>query len=149
MRGFFASITLDRFDDLRRFTTSLRKYNSEPLIVMVAKDKEDAFRIKCNVAKYSPFDTTLMVDTDMLINGKLDYLFEEAEKGKIIIVPELTFPVWNAGVVVIPKQYLKQITDYVLPLFERRVPIRRKQETGIWEQDFFNEIIDFKFLLLR
>jgi alpha-N-acetylglucosamine transferase len=136
-RGFYVVITLDRMGDLQKFLPWLKKYNKYPILVAIADDAIDAFRKKTMVGFLSPFDATVYLDTDVLVNGNLDYMFEVAENGKIGIYRETSFPICNAGILVIPKEVKKSLSEKWLPLYNAK----RKHAIGDWDQDILNSLL--------
>lgn len=102
-RGFFVAITPDRMPDLARFIISLKNHNREPVQVMVVNTPMEVWKAKISAALLSRFDLTVALDTDIYVNGPLDYLFSVAERGKMGIYHERTAPVYNAGVIAYPQ----------------------------------------------
>jgi len=136
-RGFFVVITLDRFDDLRRFLISLSKFHKDdPVCIYVAKDKTDVFRIKTKASFLTPFEYTVVIDTDIYVNGKLDYLFEVAEKGKIGIVRHPNSKALNLGVVAFQKSIMQEFSKMWTEIYNRRV----KGGGFVDDQGIFNEL---------
>jgi len=144
-RGFYIVITLDRMDDLIKFLPHLKKHNKYPVMVTIADDAEDAYRKKTMVGFLSPFDVTVYLDTDVLVNGNLDYLFEVAEDGCIGIYRETRFPICNAGILAIPKEIKRELSEKWLSLYNAK----KKKAVGDWDQDVLNSLIPkFKFCYL-
>lgn len=139
-RGFFIVVTLDRFDELRRFLVSLFKFHQDyPVCILIAKDKIDAFRIKTKAALLTPFPLTVFMDTDIYINGKLDYLFEVAAKYKIGVVRHPRSKRLNSGVIAFPKCIMQKFSKKWTEKFDERVESEGLIE-GEWDQTIFNEL---------
>ena len=121
-RGFFTVVTLDRFDELRRFLISLSKFHPDvPVCIYVAKDRLDAFRSKTQTAFLSPFDLTVLIDVDIYVNGKLDYLFDVAEQEKIGIVKHPRSGDLNTGVVCFSKSIMQPFSKKWTKIFDERL----------------------------
>ena len=120
-RGFYCVTTQDRIDQLFKFLKSFSRYNNYPVYVAFANDKLDAYRKKTQVGFLSPFKTTVLIDTDIYVNGELTHLFEIAESGSIGIYHETTFNCFNSGVVAFPEAVLKDISPTWLPLYEQKI----------------------------
>lgn len=144
-RGFYTVATLDRLDDLRRMVTSLRRYNPAPIQVMIARDWLDAHYLKSAAGLLSPFETTVMLDTDMYITGKLCALFAYADEGKLSIYHEKKGSCWNSGIMSFNRELgIRLSTEWIQ---------RRKAKVGDYQgtmnrrlyfmcdQDSLNEII--------
>lgn len=139
-RGFFVVVTLDRFDELRKFLVSLSKFHKDyPVCIYVAKDKIDSFRAKTKMAFLTPFPLTVFMDTDIYVNGRLDYLFEIAAKYKIGIVRHPRSKRLNSGVIAFPKCIMQKFSKKWALKFEERVKEGRLIE-GEWDQTIFNEL---------
>jgi len=82
-RGFICIASLNRADELRKFLTSLKAFNKEPVLTLWADNRVHAHLLKTKIAQLSPFLSTVQIDTDILVNGNLKYLFEVAERKKI------------------------------------------------------------------
>lgn len=144
-RGFLAISTLDRLDDLRRMIRSLQIHNSEPVCVMLAKDKIQAHEFKTICASLSPFDFTIMLDTDIYINGNLGYLFKLAEQGFIAMHHEGIYffkePVHNSGVIAFDKKPMMKICYEWNIEFRKKVIPTRKTYRGTYDQHILNTIL--------
>lgn len=136
-RGFYLVITLDRISDLRKCLYFLLKYNSYPFYIAFADDEEDAFRKKTMIGFLSPFDTTIQLDTDTLVNGNLDFMFEVGERGFIGLKHETRFDLYNAGISVIPKDLKVPLSTEWLALYNSKL----NKKKGCWDQDILNELI--------
>ncbi len=121
-RGFFVVITLDRLDELRRFLISLSKFHpDDPVCIYVAKDRLDAFRSKTQSAFLSPFEYTVLIDTDIYVNGKLDFLFTVAGGGNIGIVRHPSSGNLNTGVVCFSKSIMQPFSKRWTEIFDERL----------------------------
>ena len=156
-RGFYCVSTLDRVDHLNIFLKYLFQHNHYPVYIAFGDDKLDAYRKKAMIGLLSPFKTTVLIDTDIYVNGNLDYLFEIAEKGSIGIYRETTYPCWNSGVVAFPESILKEISSRWLPLYNQRIEKNLEKNKRLnkyhknkdiqeltfsaYDQDILNEII--------
>lgn len=141
-RGFLVLTTLDRLDELRKMITSLKMYNDYPVVVAIAADAEEAHRIKTLCAVMTPFDYTVFLDTDMMINGNLDYLFEVAESGKIGIVRERKYPVLNSGVLAFSRYMMMPVCELWNSLYETRIKSFCPFPWGVYEQDILGQILE-------
>lgn len=110
-RGVYAVSSLDRLEDLRRMVTSLWRKNRVQVQVMLAKDWEEAQFMKARVGKLSAFRNTVMLDTDVLVKGRIDPLFEIAEAGKIGLYKELRGGPWNTGVMALNRDVGEGLSD--------------------------------------
>jgi len=140
-KGFICISTLDRFDELGRFLKSFKKYNSLPIIVLVANDIADAHRIKTNCAFLTPFLYTCLMDTDILVNGDLSEIFLPALQNRIGIVREKTFKVLNSGVIVFPREKMKVLCKSWNEKYEVRLKKGYDGKSGTWEQGILNDIL--------
>jgi len=73
---------------LKRSMDSVRKWHPElPIHVhrINAPHSMDMFAHQANMYEYSPFDTTLHLDTDTIVMGRLDMGFEKAEQFSLAI----------------------------------------------------------------
>jgi len=136
-RGFYLVITQDRFDALRRCLHFLLKYNSYPVYIALADNEEDAYRKKTMIGFLSPFDTTVQLDTDTLVNGNLDFLFELGERGYIGLKHETRYNFYNAGIFVLPKDLKVSLSMEWLA----RYNMKPNKEAGAFDQDILNELI--------
>jgi len=138
MKGFFIVITLDRFEELRKFLLSLSKFHKEyPISIWIAKNVDDVFRIKTKAAILTPFNYTVVIDTDMYINGKLDYLFKVAENNKVGIVRHKDGRL-NAGLIVFAKDIMLFFSKKWNQIYEERLK-QNKILKGEADQSIFNE----------
>ena len=149
-KGFICISTLDNFHELGRFLYSFKQHNSFPIQVIIARDIKDAFRLKTQCAFLSPFKFSVMMDTDILVNGDLSGLFELPEKGFIGIVREKIFPVLNSGVVAFPTELMKNLCEVWTAKFDQKQAQLRLQGKSrpddVWDQDILNKIIsDFPY----
>ena len=144
-KGLIVVSTLDNFEELGRFLYSFKQHNSFPVHVIVAKDIVDAHRAKTRCAFHSPFKFTIMIDTDILINGDLSELFKTAEQGFIGIVREKLHPVLNSGVVVFPTELMKEVCTLWNSRYEEKIlnPKTKGKRSNLWywDQDILNEIL--------
>jgi len=140
-RGFYCVITQDRLDDLRKFLLTLKAHNDYPVIVAIAKDATDAYRKKTEISYLSPFDTTIYIDTDTLIMGNLNYMFELGERGYFAIYREKRVPTYNAGVFVLPKEVKKWLTNKWLPKYDDKMKRGIRTYYQWKDQDILNELI--------
>ena len=135
-RGFFVVITLDRFDELKRFLISLSKFHKDyPICIYVAKDSIDSFRIKTKAAFLTPFEYNVVIDIDIFVNGRLHYLFEVAEKGKIGVVRHPRSKALNTGVVAFSKAILQVFSNTWTEIYNKRVG-----RGFVGDQGIFNEL---------
>lgn len=140
-KGFICIFTLDRMDDLRRFLTSYLKHNSLPISVLFARNIEEAHRLKTRCGFLTPYDLTVLIDIDILVNGNLDDLFAPAEDGRIGIVREKKIPVLNSGVLVFPKDLMRDLCLIWNEKFEEKLIKKIVDRLGTWEQGLLNEIL--------
>ena len=140
-RGFYLVITQDRAYDLVRFLRFLLKFNLYPVHVELASDALDAYRKKTQVGFLSPFETTVMLDTDTLINGELDYLFHVAEEGNIGMVYEDEPRCWNAGVICIPGHLKEKLSLAWHPAFEEHIKDHAHRTSGGFDQEVLNRLL--------
>lgn len=114
-RGFIIITSTNRFEELRKMLTSLRKFHKEPVMLLLADNREQAHFYKCKACQLSPFDITIQLDSDMLINGSLDYLFSLAERGNIgVFIPlflKNDIKRLNSGVIVYPTNLFVPISQ--------------------------------------
>jgi hypothetical protein len=145
-RGFYCVITRDRLDDLFKFLKYLLQYNNYPVYIAFADDMIDAYRKKTMIGFLSPFKSTVLIDTDIYVNGNLNYLFEIAEKGFIGIYRETTYPCLNSGVVAFPENIIKDLSSKWFSLYNRMIEksLRRykKVVSFAYDQDILNAIIN-------
>jgi hypothetical protein len=143
-RGFYCVITRDRLDDLFKFLKYLLQYNNYPVYIAFADDMIDAYRKKTMIGFLSPFKSTVLIDTDIYVNGNLNYLFEIAEKGFIGIYRETTYPCLNSGVVAFPENIIKDLSSKWFSLYNRMIEksLRRykKVVSFAYDQDILKEI---------
>jgi len=144
-RGFYVVTTEDRSGELAKFLKWLLKFNKYPVFVAVAEDRLDAHRKKTIVGALSPFESTVMLDTDMLINGDLTPLFEIAEQGKIGLLDEglnyYSTKVYNSGVVAIRKDIAIELSKVWLPEYEQHIQNRMNRIHGAFDQFVLNRIL--------
>ena len=149
INGFMCIFTLDRIDELRRFLTSFKEDNSLPISIFLARDIKDAHRIKTLCGFYSPFENTVLIDIDMLVNGNLMDLFSIAEQGKIGIVREKVMNVLNSGLIVFPKKLMQEVCSHWNKRFEKSVALVQDEIKGTWEQGLLNDLLKrFPFIEL-
>lgn len=65
---------------------------------MMARDWLGAHELKARAGQLTAFDTTIMMDTDIYVNGDITELFSIAERGKLAIYRHLKRGSWNSGV---------------------------------------------------
>lgn len=140
-RGFYCSITKDRSDDLQKFLKYLIKFNKYPVFVAVAENHLDAYRKKTQIGSLSPFNTTVYLDTDILVNGNLDFLFENADKGFVCVArhlqPQAPPAEFNAGVLAINKENAVKLSELWTPAYDKKI-IKAK---GCFDQDILNKLL--------
>lgn len=139
--GFVCISTLNRFDELKRFLTFFQKHNSKPIHVLIARDIADAHRIKTKIAFHTPFPLTVFLDTDMMVNGNLDELFDTALDGKIGIVRERGVKCLNSGMLVFPKEAMKLVCKIWNERYELKIKKGYSGGGGTWDQDILNNIL--------
>ena len=142
-QGVICVFTLNRIDELKKFLTAYHRYNNHSISIILAKDMPDAHRIKTLYAFYSPYDYTISIDTDILINGDLDDLFSIARQGKIGIVREKGVKCLNSGVLVFPTSIMKSLCEVWNMRYEEKLRKGFTGQRGTWDQDILN------FLLLN
>jgi len=144
-KGLICISTLSHFEELRRFLHSFLSHNSFPVHVIIAHDIKDAHKQKTLCAFHSPFKHTIMMDTDILVNGDLGPLFETAEKGFIGIIREKKTPVLNSGVIVFPTELMKKVCAiWTLKFDDKRIHSNQGKlcpSGGVWDQDILNIIL--------
>lgn len=139
-RGFFVVITLDRIEELRKFLVSLSKFHKDyPVCIYTAKGKIDTFRIKTQAAFLTPFEHTVVIDTDIFVNGKLDYLFEVAEKGKIGVIRHPNSKQLNAGVICFSKFVMQPFSKKWTELYDKGAADGTLKEFE-WDQTILNKL---------
>lgn len=147
--GFICIFTLDRRGELRKFLTSFHKHNSYPISIILAKDIIDAHRIKTQCAFYSPYDYTVLIDIDILVNGDLSDLFSIAKSGRIGIVREKGVGCLNSGVLAFPTFVMKDLCEMWNTKYEEKLRKGFTGKYGTWDQDLLNVLIKkFPFLEL-
>jgi len=137
-KGFMCISSLDRFDELRRFLTSFQKHNSLPICTFLARDIVEAHRIKSYCGWFTPFDHTVFLDTDMMINGDLSELFSIVGKERLGIVRERGVKVLNSGVLVFPKELMQNLNLEWNEGYETKIEGGFRGEKGTWDQDILN-----------
>ena len=144
-RGFYTVVTPDRFDDLRRMVKSLRRFSQNPIQVCVVHDFVEAHRMKAWAGAMSPFKATIILDTDMYVNGCLAHLFRAAEGGKICAYYEEGPQVWNTGMLAFNQELGFKLAYEWGNLFDQRVSeVGRSKAAQQWEfydQYSFNQIV--------
>ena len=139
-RGFFVVVTLDRFEELRKFLISLSKFHKDiPVCIYVAKDLKDAFRAKTKMAFLTPFPFTVFMDVDIYINGKLDYLFEVAGRHRIGVVRHPRSGDINTGVIAFPKCIMLKYSKEWTELYDKRDAAKTLRSLGD-DQGVFNTL---------
>jgi len=139
--GFICVSTLDRFDELKRFLHFFKKHNDLPIIIILADDQPDAHRKKTQLCSLSPFDFTCFLDTDILVNGNLEEIFDCCLDGKIGIVREKKTPVLNSGVLVFSKESMRRVCPIWNEQYEEKLKKGFGPVKGVWDQDILNKII--------
>ncbi|HUX79674.1 MAG TPA: hypothetical protein VMW10_08040 [Alphaproteobacteria bacterium] len=144
-KGLICISTQNRFEELGRFLRSFLQHNSFPVHVIIARDIKDAHKQKTLCALHSPFKYTIMMDTDILVNGDLSPLFETAKQGFIGIVREKKTPVLNSGVIVFPTELMKKVcTTWTFMFDQKRFQLKNGKAVlpnGVWDQDILNDIL--------
>ena len=140
-RGFYLVITQDRAYDLVRFLRFLLKFNRCSIHIEFAGDSLDAYRKKTQVGMLSPFETTVMLDTDTLVNGELDHLFHVAESGFLSMAFEDVPACWNTGVMCIPGHLKKKLSLAWHPAFEEHIKDPAHRTSGGFDQEVLNRLL--------
>jgi lipopolysaccharide biosynthesis glycosyltransferase len=145
-RGLWTVTTLDRLDDLRRMLTSLWKHNKVQVQVMMARDWLGAHELKARAGMLSAFDATVMMDTDIYVNGDISELFRIAESGKLAIYRHLNQGHWNSGVVAFNRELgIRLSQEWTARRFQIAAGYTSDKEAKTYyrtDQKSLNEIID-------
>ena len=142
-RGFIAIITPDRFDDLKKMNKSLRRFHQDPMCLMVARDRVEAHRFKTQCALFTPFDFTIMLDTDIYVNGDLSLLFQTAEQGQIGLIRERFHKVLNSGVIAFEKKAMIPVCREWNIAYETRVREGNRDKYAVMDQDILRNVLGF------
>jgi len=108
-RGLYVVSSVDKLDDLRRMLTSLWKHNKVQVQVMMARDWLGAHELKARVGQLTTWDATVMMDTDIYVNGDITELFQIAESGKLGIYRHLNMGSWNSGVMCFGREIAERL----------------------------------------
>lgn len=120
---------------------------------MLANSREQAHRYKTLGGQLSIFEHTVQIDTDVLVNGSLDYLFQVAERGDIgVFIPlflEQNFNNLNSGVLCYCTSIFRPISQEWTERFDR---VQKRQhnsmDQGILGHLFSRYKYDFSFSIL-
>jgi len=139
--GYICIFTLDRIEDLRRFLISFKKYNNLPIACFLARDIIEAHSFKTQLGFLTPFDNSVFLDIDMLVNGDLSELFLTSEIGEIGVVRELGVKCLNSGMIVFPKVLMQSLCSKWHPAYIKSISRSPSSHPGTLEQSLFNVLV--------
>jgi len=144
-RGIYCVVTPDRFDDLRRFIKSMRRFCDYNVQVMLAKDFPDVHRLKTLAGVLSSFKTTILMDTDVNVNGCLAHIFRSAEGGRVVCHYEEKSSCYNTGVVAFPSELGRPFSAEWNRRFEEGLaqvgPDVMTRQFQFYDQYHFNQLV--------
>lgn len=139
--GFYVVATLDRFNELAKFLSSLRKHHSETIQVMIANNIQQAHEFKTLAGSITPFDNTVMMDIDMLVLQNFSEVFKYADRGQIAIYEEEGWGIFNSGFVAFNKKVGKELSKEWHKKFIEEGRFEKIGKKGLWDQDLLTILL--------
>jgi len=136
--------TPDRFEELQKVISSLRKYHKEPICVMVGEGKVQAHEFKTMCGILTPFDRTIMMDIDMLVLQNFGEVFDLLKTYDIALHDETKWGTYNSGLIAFNKDFMKEVSDLWYYKYLEKKFDKKKGWKGIYDQDILTDILKRK-----